>query len=204
MSNWLTSLTVNDVTSIVQAIAVTAVAYPAFKGLTSWRMQLLGKKKIELAEDALVLAYELEGLIEWARHLVSFPGEGQDRPNRENEPEDRQRLNDSFYSRVSRLNEKTEEFARLRKTRMLFRAYFGNEAQEALQEFIIVRNQISSAVGMLINHAGDLSYPEDLRKQHHNIIWDHSTEEEPDDIRRRINDAVAEIERVCRPILMKR
>ncbi|MCW8914513.1 MAG: hypothetical protein OQK24_01520, partial [Magnetovibrio sp.] len=200
MCEWLKSLTVDDLTSIIQAVAVVAVAYPAFKGLTSWRHEILGKKKIELAEEALVLAYELEGLIEWARHSAAWGGEGQERPNRDDEEEGIQRLNDSYYSRVSRLNEGAEEFARLRKTKMLFRAHFGNEAQDALKEFIVVRNQISSAVGMLINHAGECDYPVNLRQQHQDVIWDHSTEDEPDAIRQRIVDAVAEIERVCKPI----
>ena len=102
MWNWLCTITIVEITSIIQAIAVVAVAYPAFKGLTSWRTHLLGKKKIELAEEALVLAYELEGLIEWSRHPASWGGEGEDRPNRENEEENIQRRNDSYYSRVSR------------------------------------------------------------------------------------------------------
>ena len=200
---WLTSFTVDEITSIIQSAAVLVVAIPAFRGLNSWRVQLLGKKKIELAEEALVLAYELQAAIEWARHPVSYGGEGQERPNRDQETDAIRNTNDSYYSRVSRLNESMEQFSRLRALQMLFRAHFANEAQEALSTFFITRNRINSAVGMLINHAGERDYPVGLRQADQEIIWDHSTQDQPDETRRTINDAVSEIERVCRPILSK-
>lgn len=194
---------IKDVTDIVQAIAVVAVAIPAFKGLTTWRDQLIGGKKIELAEEALTLAYTLQGVIEWARHPASFGGEGEDRQGRDQEPEARRRLNDSYYSRISRLSEHDEDFARLRLARMRFRAYFGEQGQNELAAFGITRNKISNAVGMLINRAGGEAYPQDLRERYQNTIWDMSTEDEPDEIRQEINDAVVEMERICRPILTK-
>jgi len=200
---WLSSFTVDEVTSIIQAFAVAAVAVPAFRGLNSWRVQLLGKKKIELAEEALVLAYELQTGIEFARHAASFTGEGEERPNREQEPEGRRSLNDSYYSRISRLADNDEHFARLRTLRMLFRAYFGDEAQEAFKTFITTRNQISIAVGMLINRTDQPGYPQNLIDNYQNVIWDHSTDEAPDELSQTINDAVAEIERVCKPVLTK-
>ena len=171
MWNWLCTFTVAEVTSIIQAGVVVIVAIPTFLGLNSWRLQVLGKKKIDLAEEALALSYELQSIIEWVRHPASFGGEGQDRDNRDQEPEARQRLNDAYYSRISRLNESKEEFARLRSLRPVFRAYFGSEAQDALMDFVIVRNQINTAVGMLINHTDEDDYPQEIINKYEDIIW---------------------------------
>jgi len=178
---------IKDFTDIVQAIAVVAVAFPAFRGLMTWRDQLIGGKKIELAEEVLTLAYTLQGVIEWARNVTSYGGEGEDRQGRDQEPEARRSLNDSYYSRISRLSEHDEEFARLRFARMRFRAFFGEQGQESLVTFIVTRNKINNAVGMLISRAGDEPYPQDLRQNLQNIIWDVSTEDEPDEIRQQIN-----------------
>jgi hypothetical protein len=162
------------------------------------------KKKFELAEETLTLAYTLQGVIEFARHPASFTGEGQNRENRDEEPEMRQRTNDAYYSRISRLSEHDDEFAKLRTIRMRFRAYFGEQAQESLSAFTTTRNEISSAVGMLISREEDERYPQDLILKFQNIIWDMSLEDKPDEIRSRINQAVKNIETVCQPILTKR
>lgn len=116
-------ITIMDLTDIVQAIAVVAVAFPAFKGLTTWREQLIGRKKIELAEEVLTLAFTLQGVIEWARHPASFSGEGEDRQGRDREPEGWRSTNDAYYSRISRLSEHEEDFVKLRLARMRFRAF---------------------------------------------------------------------------------
>lgn len=194
---------IKDIADIAQTIAVIAVAFPAFKGLTTWRDQTIGGKKIELAEEVLILAYTLQGVIEWARHPVSFAGEGEDREGRDQEPEARRNLNDSYFSRISRLSEHDEDFALLRISSMRFRAFFGEEGQEALAAFGVTRNRVRNAVGMLIRRAGDEAYPQNLRQELEDTIWDVSTEDEPDAIRQQINGAVIEIERLCRPILTK-
>lgn len=54
-----------------------------------------------------------------------------------------------------------------------------------------------------MNRASAEGYKGDLRKELENTIWDVSTEEGPDEIHKQIDDAVAEIERICRPILTK-
>lgn len=196
-------MTIQDVTDIIQTIAVIAVALPAFRGLSTWRVQLIGRRKIELAEEALTLAYELQGVIEWARHPAIFGGEGADREGRENEPEGQQGANDAIYSRITRLAEHEALFSRLRTVRMSFRAYFGQQAQDALSSFAITRNNITSSVGMLIRLGREKQLGDDMRKKLENVVWDMSTEDEPDEIRKKIKDAVADIESVCSPILIK-
>lgn len=196
-------VSIQDIADIVQAIAVIVVAIPAFIGVNSWRAQLIGKRKIEISEEILTLVYNLQGVIKWARHPASFGGEGEERAGRDQEPENQRRLNDSYYSRVSRLSEHTDDFARLRSASMLFRAYFGDQGQDSLAAFNTVRNRINSAVGMLINHSRDDQYPQHLREEFQNTIWDTSTEDESDEISLQINNAVADIESICRPILTR-
>ena len=196
-------LTVQDFTDIIQALAVVAVAIPASFGLTTWRDQLIGKKKIELAEEALTLAYELQEVIQYARHPFSS-GEGEKREGRENEPEGHRRSNDAIYSRIVRLSEYGETFAKLQTVRIRFRAYFNEQAQDELAVFNTVRKEIIFSAWELINNSTDLDeYPKDLRTEMRNTVWDKSVAERPDKIRQKVDSAVAEIERVCRPVLAK-
>ena len=196
-------ISIQDITDIVQAFAVAAVAIPAFLGLNTLRKQLIGKRKIELAEEVLTLSYTLQYAIKSARYPGSYSSEGTEREGRDQEPEAQRNRNDSYYAPISRLSQHSEEFSRLLSSSMRFRAYYGEQGQESLAAFNIVRNKIYGAVGMLINKSQEERVSSKLIEKWHNTIWDMSTEDEPDEINLQINDAVAEIERICRPILTK-
>ena len=193
---------ITTIASITQSLAAIAVAVPAYKGLNTWSKQLIGTRKIGLAEDVLTLAYTLQGAIEWARNPLIFTGEGADRQGRDQEADDKRRRNDSYYASISRLSEHEEEFAKMRSARMKFRAYFGEEGQEALLTFSMVRNKIGNAVGMLIRSDDTEPLTKDFMSKLQSVIWDTTTKEKgPDEISQQINDAIKEVERLCRPIL---
>ena len=197
--SWLFS--VEDITSIIQAFAVSVVAIPAFLGLNSWRKEHVGKRKVQLAEETLSATYELQSVIEWVRHPASWGDEGNQRPNREEEPVNRRHLNDAYYSRIARLKAESKQFSSLKAIKPIFRAYFGDEAEASLQVLFTTRNQINLAVAALINQRDGDELPQDLRRHYESIIWDFSSPDQPDEIRRDVNRAVSEIEAICVPIL---
>jgi len=198
-SSWL--LSVDDISSIIQSVAVSAVAIPAFLGINSWRKEHVGKRKLQLAEEVLAATYELQSVIEWVRHPASGGDEGNERPNREDEPINRQRLNDAYYSRIARLKADSQQFSKLHAIRPVFRAYFGERAQEPLQVLFTTRNRINSAVAALINQREGEELPVELRRHYESIIWDMSTPDEPDQVKREVNLAVSQLEAICFPIL---
>jgi hypothetical protein len=194
---------IKDGIDIAQLIVIVFVAIPAFLGLNTWRVQLVGRKKVELAEEALTLAYELQEVIEYARCPLTYVGEGENRERRDQEDESVQHRNDVLYSRVARLSEYAEEFARLRTVGLRFRAYFGEQAQDAITTFAKTRMEIFNAVSMLMTEDPEDKYELDLRKELKGVVWSHHSEKLPNEIKERINDAVVEIEGVCRPVLTK-
>jgi hypothetical protein len=48
-------LKITDVTAIIQALAVAATAIVAVRGINTWSREHFGKKRIDLAEEFLVL-----------------------------------------------------------------------------------------------------------------------------------------------------
>ena len=133
---------ITDFTSIIQTVAVVAAAIAAIRGLNTWRKQQIGQRQFELAEEALTLAYELQGIIDWARHPVSLSSEGHDRPGRDDEPENLRSINDAYYAGISRLSQHEETFAKMRTIRMRFKAHFGDSAADTLETFVLTRNKI--------------------------------------------------------------
>lgn len=196
-------MSIQDVMDIIQTIIALLVACTAIKGLSTWKQQVIGSKKIELAAEVLTLAYTLQAAIKWARHPAGFGGEGQERPGRGGEPEATQSVNDFYYSRISRLSMHDDNFAKMETARMRFRAYFGDNGQDALAKFNDVRNRISRAVGTLINQGHDVQNRQDFLNKLQDIILDMPTESQPDAINQELNNAIKDIERICRPIITK-
>ena len=52
-------------------------------GINAWRREFIGRRKIELAEETLVLFFEARDVVSWIRSPMGFAGEGkQERPKK--------------------------------------------------------------------------------------------------------------------------
>lgn len=72
---------------LVQMVMVLITSFVAVSGLTAWRRQLVGKRKGEIAEQALVSFYKARDVFKWARTPAVLTGEGESRKPAE-EPTD--------------------------------------------------------------------------------------------------------------------
>ena len=185
-----------------QTAAIIVAAGAATWGFNTWRAQMAGKRKFELAEDALTAFYEFEGVIKFVRSPWTKSNEGKDRPEREGESEGVARIRDSYFAPMQRLSNREELFARIRTLRLKFRTYFGEEAEDAFQTAHTIPNEIMIAVHMLIDSVDDpeILTSDPMYQEWKSTIWQHNNE---DEIQQRINDAIELIETLCKPILIK-
>jgi hypothetical protein len=112
-----------EIAGAVTAIAAGATAFFAWRGLKPWREEMLGRRRAELAERVLALAYEARDAIDAARSPLVFGSELQ--PDDEEDPEIA-KVSDIAPAR--RLQRESELFAGLRARRYEFMAVFGAEA----------------------------------------------------------------------------
>jgi hypothetical protein len=54
MSKWDLETWLKVAATVLQAISVAVAAFFAILGLNAWRRQLIGKRKVEIAEEALL------------------------------------------------------------------------------------------------------------------------------------------------------
>lgn len=187
---------------VLQTLAVIAASIAAIIGVSTWRKQMVGRRKMELAEEILTLVYEVQGAMEWVRNPAGWSSEGQSRPGRADEPDEGlQRLKDAYYVPAERLSHLDEEFARLRVLRHKAKAYFGHDLEEALAVFHRVRNDVSTAVHMLLATASDDQVEGGLRKEWDRKARNMGTTDHPDEIVAHLEAAVSTIEEHCRPLL---
>ena len=139
-------------TTIPIAIAAASVAVAAVSfifGVSAWRREFVGKRRIELAEEVLALFYEAEDVIRAIRSPMASGGEGRTRERGENEDEDLAGLLDQAFVAFERYERHQEFFARLRATRYRFKAAFGVEAGKPFSDLDNAVQRILVAARML-------------------------------------------------------
>jgi hypothetical protein len=105
----------------------------AVRGLTAWRDQLVGKRKVELAERVLIDFYNArDALKQWRWPNTVFITETK-------EGDQAQRLG-HYRTTIESLTQKL--FSRLHASRYTFQAYFGKTDKDPFLEISGVRDEI--------------------------------------------------------------
>jgi gamma-glutamylcysteine synthetase len=94
--------------NVIEASAIVLGAGVAAYGVDSWRRQLVGGKRAEIAEEALAKFYEAREIIAAARSVAGYAAEGRSRRRGANETEDLANYLDSLYVPVERLRAENE------------------------------------------------------------------------------------------------
>jgi hypothetical protein len=186
---------------ILQAVAIIVTAGFAIAGLHSWRRQTLGKRRVEVAEETLVLAHKVRNAISFVRLPVQGPDEGRGRPMRKDQP-GFEKVRDSYYVPIERLRSYDDDFAKLERQRLLCETYFAPGAAEPLRALTDIRLRILSAARDLLALPTDRPLTDEQISnvgRWEAIIWDFG--DQADQIAASTDEAVKRIEEFCRPYL---
>ena len=191
------------VLDVIQAITVIAAAIIGAWGLNTWRREMIGRKKADLAEQTLALFYQAGAIIKAARFPAGFSDEGQTRPRDEGESESEAQHRNAANIPAERLFKESEFFARLEALRYRFMALFGTEAAGPFDAIKAVRDQILRSSYMLMHTDRErIQEREDLR--HSCEEWERDIgyrRSKSDALAGRMEAAIAEVERTCQASL---
>ena len=141
---------------VITSISVAIAAISFTVGISAWRREFVGKRRIELAESVLALFYEAEDAIREIRNPFSYAGEGRTRKRSENEQEEAAELLDQAYVVFERYRNKEKLFAELRSMKYRVMATFGSETGAPFDELSKVLNEIFSSAEILERIASGL------------------------------------------------
>jgi hypothetical protein len=161
------------------------------------------KRRTELAEQALTAFYEARDVFVWVRTRGMFAGEGSSRTPAVEESSTQQEKRNTYFIPIERLTHQKELFAKLQTLRYAFAAQFDEAATEPFKAILGAHNEIRSAASLLIQitQGEDSSglFAHDAPPLLDILGW--GIAHRPDDIDLKIDKAVEDIEKLCRPAL---
>lgn len=187
----------------VTVVSVVIAAASFVYGVSAWRREFLGKRQIELAEDVLSLAYEIEEVIRYIRSPFSNISEGHTRQRQDYESEEETELLNRAYVVFERYSSHEEKFAKFRSMKFRFKATFGRTSAEPFEEIDKVIKEIFASAHILGSHywprQGRVQMQQDefqkhLDEMHHHeaVYWYQG--DERDEIGPRVSNAIQRIE----------
>lgn len=198
------SMTLADAITAFSA-AIAAISFVV--GISTWRREFVGKRRIELAESVLALFYEAADAIQEIRSPFGSTDEGTTRKRSEREREEDSGALDQAYVVFERYQKREKLFAELRSMKYRVMATFGANAGEPFDELSKVLNEIFFSARMLgtFYWSGKERKPyseEELQKHYEEmqkyeaVFWYKG--EQDDQIGPRVRRAVEKIEAVAK------
>lgn len=188
---------------VIQSVSIAVTAVFAILGLRAWRQQLIGRRKIEVAEGTLLATYKVKEAMAYIRNPGAFVG-GSTRPRQADESEGLASLRDSYFVPLERMQKTSGDFAEFEKMQLLCQVYFGAEAGQPFERVKRARHAVWVAATMLIRTAGEYGMDSDSNRKlvdkWRSQIWEGSGADgqQSDELTDTVSGAVAAIETLCR------
>ncbi|WP_439601421.1 hypothetical protein [Devosia sp.] len=144
ITDWISALA-----NLAIAVAACFAAWQGVKGLSTWRYETVGRRRVELAEDTLAAFYEAVALIERSRDEIMWSPLMMQRPGREQDTDEVKDRRDSYYVLHLATKDQREFFARFQARRFRVVAAFDRDAGALFARMEDLHRRHQRAVGGL-------------------------------------------------------
>jgi hypothetical protein len=193
--------------ALLALIATSTFAFAGLKTFQKWQREKVTERRIEVAYEALSIAYESEMIFDDIRRRFIHGYEFADMKTEGMSPGEVDRVK-SYWAILRRFERHIDYFDRTLKLQPRFMAAFGRDKKDTFFKLYRARNMIQTATDMLMN---DLKEEEreaeaELVAQLRADIWDHTGPKvkDPKRVTKLLEEFVAEIEAVCLPLVEHR
>jgi len=161
------------------------------------------KRRVELAEELVAEFRQSRDVIKAVRSPMAYADEGAGRPRLPDETASEARQRDTFYVPLVRLKNNSAFLNGLLSKRYRAQALFGAEIDQAFRNVLEVIVAVQTAAQMLINRNDNGRRNRDeFWESQEQVIWGGFRDDDP--LAVKIDDAIAAVEAVSRPILAAR
>lgn len=194
--------------TIIGFLITGAIAVGGFGTFERWRKQKLEEKKIDVALEALAVAYKAKFVFGHIRGPMAYGYEWSDMPKRDGESDDKRNSRGAYYAPLRRINQNQEFFDQLWKIQPLAMAVFGPAVEDIFTKVHEARRSIEVAGQMLMEHVNDRYRGDDeatieLYKQFRVDIYGHGGQytKEGDRVGVKLKEFQSGMEAIFRPVV---
>ena len=192
----------NHLLTIIGFIITLGLATAGFQSFSKWKREKIEERRIDIALEALALAYEADFIFESIRSPMSFEGEWSEMKGVD-DPE-RKRAAGPFFAILKRVEYHKDYFERAWKMQPRFMAVFGKDAAEIFTKLQQARRKIEVSAEMLMRAAarGEPYRDAQFQQRLENDIW--NIEADRDEIGPKVDEFVTGVETHCLPVVAHR
>jgi hypothetical protein len=182
------------------------IAISGFRTFGRWRREKLEEKRIEVAFEALAVAYESNYIFGHIRSPMSYSSEWADMPPVPGESESERQRRGSFYATLKRIDDNKDYFDRAWRLQPRCMAMFGPEAEDIFLQLHQARRMVETSAGMLTWDRDQLGKDKEdfeFRQQLKADVWAEFGQltKEGDRVGKKLEDFRARMEALCRPVI---
>jgi hypothetical protein len=193
---------------LAQAIAIILACFAAISGISAWKREFIGKRRIEIAEGMLEKFYKVRDAVAIIRSPFGHSGEGKGREANEHETVEHKQLLDQAYVVYERYEKQKDVFLEFNIMKYKFMASFGSEHEEIFTRTNKIINSIFISARMLGQHywprqgrvpmtGEEFKKHLDEMHKHERVFWDHL--DDGDEIRKELANILTMIEKITKP-----
>jgi len=170
-----------------------------------WQREKIEERRIELALEALSLAYESKAIFGHIRSRVTFAGEGSDVPPKMGESDEHKRQRQTFYAVLKRIEASNDYFARVWKLQPKFIAIFGEKTEDIFDQLHSARRDIEATASTMVFEdepfdRNDTSYREELMG-YRTTVYGSMRKGTPDPVGEKLDNFRKRMDELCHPVI---
>jgi hypothetical protein len=193
--------------TIVGFIITVSIAIGGFRTFARWKRERLEERKIEIAFEALSIAYEAKFIFDSIRSPMTYSYEWEDLPRWTGESDADWNHRGSFYAILKRMDRNKEYFERAWRLQPRFMAVFGPKTEDIFLKLHQARRYVEVSAQMLARRREDHRGRWDENRQRQREQWEadiwagmDAVIPGIDRVGRGLSDFKTGIEQLCRPV----
>ncbi|HML76350.1 MAG TPA: hypothetical protein PKB02_17805 [Anaerohalosphaeraceae bacterium] len=189
--------------------AALVASIAAIKGISAWKREFQGKKKIEIAEEAMILFYQASDAIRRIRSPFGYGNEGKSKISESEKTAFENKVVPQVYVILERYEKEENIFNKISAMRYRFMALFGNDSKVPFESIKSIVYDIFHAAQFYRMNCEIMPDIEDEKERkrlsdeittYRKTIWNVGGS---DIIEPRVKEAIDKLEAICRSVILK-
>lgn len=179
------------------------IAFGSFRTFGRWKREQIEERKLDVALEALSIAYEAQMVFEDIQRPFIGQHEWQNMPDEELNQEEKDRRK-SLYAVINRLDRHVSYFERVLSLQPKFMAVFGSETKSSFMKLFRAQRGIQAAIEVLMFMDHPIRPDEKgTVAQLRSDIWNTKGPgaDEPERNKKLVLEFQSDIERICAPLV---